>query len=277
MSSPHPNQHPHQGWISNNYQQPPPPQSLHDRYSQGYAPRQSYHPPFPSQPAQYVQPYYGNTSTTPVIAELPAPLPPAPPTTTSEEQLKRDQLLSQEIQRLDVAETRRRAVSDITIRRRPVSMAPPIQQNAFPQLHQVSSMSLLPQSTTMRPVSMTVPEPHNGSPQLHQVSSLSPLLQPTSTNASTSPIPWGPASFGARNTLPTPSSLPEVAVQPRSFSYDPANDFPIPVIQDQQPPVNLSKVWTNPISLPAYLEEHRTIPTNMAPTTRHGHVLRLQR
>jgi hypothetical protein len=139
-------------------------------------------------------------------------------------------------------------------------MAPPIQQNAFPQLHQVSSMSLLPQSTTMRPVSMTVPELHNGSPQLHQVSSLSPLLQPTSTNASTSPIPWGPASFGARNTLPTPSSLPEVAVQPRSFSYDPANDFPIPVIQDQQPPVNLSKVWTNPISLPAYLEEHRQVP-----------------
>jgi hypothetical protein len=259
MSSPNPNHHPHEGWISHNYQQPPPPQPLDNRYSEGYASRQSYYAPHPSQGTPYIQPYYGNTSTVPIIAELPASLPPAPPTTTSEEQLKRDQLLAHEIQRLDVAETRRRAVSDVTIRRRPVSMAPPVSQNSLPQLHQVSSLSLLPQPTNTRPISMAVPARQNASPQLHHASSHS-LLPQSTPNMSTSPIPWGPASFGARNTMPALSSLPEVVVQPRSFSYDPANDLPIPVIQDRQSSDDLHRVSTNPISLPAYLEEHRQVP-----------------
>jgi hypothetical protein len=60
--------------------------------------------------------------------------------------------------------------------------------------------------------------------------------------------------------MPALSSLPEVVVQPRSFSYDPANDLPIPVIQDRQSSDDLHRVSTNPISLPAYLEEHRQVP-----------------
>jgi hypothetical protein len=100
--------------------------------------------------------------------------------------------------------------------------------------------------------------PKNDSPLLRQVSSVP--LHPQSTNAPESSIPWGPASFGTRNTMPNTSSLPEVVVQPRSFSYDPANDLPIPVQLDQQPIESSPKLFPDPSSLPTNLEQNRQVP-----------------
>ncbi|KAF1914399.1 hypothetical protein BDU57DRAFT_588720 [Ampelomyces quisqualis] len=186
-----------QGWISQNYQQP------NNQYSQTYAPNQSYSTQYPSQQAPYIQPYNGTTAPTSFVAELPAPLPPAPPTTTSEEQLKEDELIAHKIQQLEIAEVRQRSNSAVSQHQQPVSMIRPSLQTQPALLHQVSSLSLRPQSTN------------------------------TSTM---SDAYWSPESFDAARNGPGPSLLPEVVVQPQAMLYDATSDLPIPV-HAEQPPV----------------------------------------
>jgi hypothetical protein len=142
MASPNPNQYPYQGWTSQNYQQPLA-QRPGNRYSQSYPVHQPYHAQYEPQHAPYVQPYYGDTSRTPIIAELPASLPPAPPTTTSDQQLKDDALFAHKMQNLEVAEVRQRSSSAVSFHRRPISMAPPGPQTESPLLHQVSLRACL--------------------------------------------------------------------------------------------------------------------------------------
>ncbi|KAF2820254.1 hypothetical protein CC86DRAFT_118849 [Ophiobolus disseminans] len=233
MASPNPNQPPHQGWTSQQYYQQPLLQQPDRRYSQGYPPNQSYYAQ--PQPAQYVQPYYGSTTPAPFIAELPAPLPPGPPTITSDQQLKDDELLAHRLQNLEVAEVRKRSSSAVSEQQRPIRMAPPGAHTHSPLLHQVSSLSLRPHSVSM----------------------------PTNN------VPWSPGSFGPMPNAPSPSSLPEVVVAPRAV--DPSNDLPIPVLLDQNT-VNLPPlVSSNLNSLNAYLEEHRQVP--YPPTWRLGTVV----
>lgn len=226
MSSPNPNQQPLQGWASHQQQQQPPIQKTDNRSSYGYYAPITQHPiQYPQQPVPYLKPHYGTASPAPVIAELPAPLPPAPSTTTPDQQMKDDQLLAHKIQRLDIAEIRKRSSSAVS--RRPVSMASPGLDNQPPLLHQVSSLS----------------------------------LRPHSTNVSTSDSPWSPGSFGAPpRTVPSPSPLPEVVVEQRSMAYDPANDLPIPVDIERRASHAAPAVLPNSNSLPSYLEEHRQVP-----------------
>ncbi|KAH7086404.1 hypothetical protein FB567DRAFT_629479 [Paraphoma chrysanthemicola] len=234
MSSPNPNQIPpaHPGWSNQNYKQPYAPIPSTHRFSQVYPQNQPYFAPYPAQPVPYVQPHYGNTTPAPIIAELPAPLPPAPPTTTPNDQLKEDELLAHRLQNLEVEEVRRRSSSNVSQTQRPGSMVAPSPQTHAPLLHQVSSLSLQPLSTNES-------------------------LRPRSMTESSNCMPWSPGSFGMGT-----NSLPEVVPQSRSVSYvgDPAENFPIPVESEQQhtspPPIVIS----DPIALSAYLEEYRQVP-----------------
>lgn len=178
------------------------------------------------QPAPYVQPHYATTSPTQFIAELPAPLPPAPPTTTPGEQLKEDALLAHKLQQIEVAEVRQRSSSAVSQSQRPVSMLPPYTQNQSPLLHQVSSLSLTPQTT----------------------------------NASSGDVYWGPESFNATHGRSDTSLLPEVVPQHRSISYDSANDFPIPVQLEEHPVGPPATVSLDTHTLIAQLEENRQVP-----------------
>ncbi|KAF2006509.1 hypothetical protein P154DRAFT_517586 [Amniculicola lignicola CBS 123094] len=59
-------------------------------------------------PSGYVQAHYAPT--VPMIAELPAPLPIAPPTTTSAKQLDEDEKLAQQLHQMELAEARRASI-----------------------------------------------------------------------------------------------------------------------------------------------------------------------
>jgi hypothetical protein len=230
MSSPDPNQRPYQGWVSQNHQQPPAQQS-HNRSSQAYAISQPYYAQYETQPTPYIQAHYGSTSPAPVIAELPAPLPPAPRTTTSEQQLKEDELLAHKIQQLEVVEIRKRSSSAVSQHQRPISMAPPSPQSHSPLLHQVSSLS----------------------------------MRPHSESVSSTSTPWSPGSIGQLPNVLNPSlssSLPEVVIGPRSVSYvgDPSDNLPIPVHLDQQPVIPSPIVLSNSSTISTYLEENRQVP-----------------
>jgi hypothetical protein len=227
MSSPFPNQQPPQGWASQRHQQPSI-QKPDDRNSYGYyAPIiQPYHTQYAPQQPPYIQPYYGDAQPAPFIAELPAPSPPAPPTTTPNEQLKEDQLLASKLQQLDVAEVRSRSNSAVSQRQRPMSTA--------------------------------VPRLDNHSPLVHQASSLS--LRPYSTNTSVNDAPWSPGSYGTQRNVPSPSLLPEVVPEVRRSSYDPAHDLPIPVEVDRRSSSFSQPALPDSTSLPRYLETHRQVP-----------------
>ncbi|KAF1355994.1 hypothetical protein EJ07DRAFT_181579 [Lizonia empirigonia] len=107
------------------------------RSSQYYQQFNPQHTSFASTNASYVQPFYGTLGPPPIIAELPAPLPSAPPTSTPERQLTEDEQLARklsapgqqltddeelarQLQHLEVQEARSRSNSNVSIRRRPV-------------------------------------------------------------------------------------------------------------------------------------------------------------
>ncbi|CAO2657803.1 Nn.00g070630.m01.CDS01 [Neocucurbitaria sp. VM-36] len=218
MSSPNPNQQ-WPSWPNQQYQQPAA-QYPDRRYSQGYPQTYSYYGQNTPTAAAYMQPHYGNTSPAPVIAELPAPLPPAPPTTTSEEQLKQDELLAHKLQQMEVEEVRKRSSSAVSQHQRPSNMAPPSPQGHSPLIHQPSSQSLPTQFESV-----------------------------SSTN-----VPYSPGYVGS----PPHSLLPEVVTGPRTVSYFPQStheNLPIPVIQDNT--VYSPSAPPDPASLSAYLEQHR--------------------
>lgn len=181
--------------------------------------------------AAYIHPQYGASSPVPLIAELPAPMPPAPPTTTPSEQLKEDELLAHKLQQLEVADARRRSSSAVSSTNRPVSMATLSPQPRAPLLHQRSAQSLRPHSQSLS--SLSVSEP------------------------------WSPGSFGSPTGPMIPSTLPEVVVPPRPVSalYHPSSDenLPIPVVQEHG---SLHPVAAplNPSSPAEYLEQHRQAP-----------------
>ncbi|KAH9863966.1 hypothetical protein J1614_009899 [Plenodomus biglobosus] len=227
MSSPNPDQA-RSSWQAQPYQQfqpqlpnpyyPQPPSNI--PYYGHYAPG----------PVKYSQPYIGEPSPVSFIAELPAPLPPAPPTATPNDQLREDELLAHKLQRLEVADARRKSSSAVSHQhRRPVSMAELSPQHSAPLIHQRSAHTLRPHAQSLSyNASAWIPEP---------------------------PVP-GPDRR-------SPSSLPEIVVDTphHNVTRHPSQreNFPIPVLQDQML-VQPSVFSIEPANLSSYLEQHRQVP-----------------
>ncbi|KAL5429369.1 hypothetical protein PMIN04_000173 [Paraphaeosphaeria minitans] len=193
------------------------------------------------------------------IAELPAPLPPAPPTTTPSQQLNEDEILAHKLQNLEVEEARRRSSSVMS--------------------HQPSIYSLRDAASSASRTS-------------HRLLGAPPPALPTRPHSeSISPTPfYGPDSFGpppasfgstadgrtlmaqhgiGNRSPPTPLTpdLPEV-VLPRvvlpTYQYAPAGLELVSTMSSTAsfpaPASSLASSMTDPISLASYLELHREVP-----------------
>ncbi|PVH93770.1 hypothetical protein DM02DRAFT_619070 [Periconia macrospinosa] len=225
---------------------------------QGQYPLQAH--PFP----QYMQPYYGTEPAASFIAELPAPLPAAPPTTTSEQQLNQDQLLAHKLQQLEVEEARRRSVS-LTDRGPPQhSLHAPSQPNLRHSYHEQSHQHRL----HSRSVSALTP---SGSVPALRTRALS-------QNASVPLTPYGPNSFSRPIGLET-SDLPEVVVAPlvdeNSPQWEPElSQLPEVVVGPHvvnsngeevlspttHPTFHLPSTPDDTAAMAKYLEQHRQVP-----------------
>jgi hypothetical protein len=261
-----------QGWQTNRRQQSPPQQPVYpyNRYSQASSPNLPYQEEYAPAPGPYIQPHYSGDTSVPLIAELPAPLPPAPPTTTPEEQLKRDELLAHRMQNLEVEGVRTRSQSVVSQHERPASMMPPGSQRLSPLLHQQRSAQTLrlhsksvSSFADQRPVSMAPVTTQQlvPLPLAHQRSAQS--LRPHSRSVGATTEPWSRGSFDQPQDPSKFSTLPEVVVEQHPVCYkdpnSPLENLPIPVLLDQQP-IRRPSVALEPSSLPGYLEQYRQAP-----------------
>ncbi|KAF2677595.1 hypothetical protein K458DRAFT_159499 [Lentithecium fluviatile CBS 122367] len=220
MSSPDPTRQYPFGGFAGPYQLPPA-QYPDNPHPQGYPYNYQALGQRPPSVVNYIQPHYGTTAPVPPIAELPAPLPPAPPTSTSQQQLTEDELLAHKLQQMEVEEVRRRSSSNLSHRpSQSVLGSPPSPQ--------------IPQGHLQQPGSTT-------RPHIRSVSSLAP---------------WGPNSFGPPPSQPTPSLLPEVVAGPRPVSTA-VPRASVPVLH---PTTHLPPPPVDPASLAAYLDQHRQVP-----------------
>lgn len=236
--------------------------------------------PYVQQTPQYVQPFYGIPGPGPMIAELPAPLPSVPPTSTSEQQLSKDEQLARKLsepddqsmadeefarrlQQLEVEEARRHSIGNASQPQRPVSMALPTPQWTHSLPQQRSSRSLRPHSQS---IPMNVPLASQRSMQ-----SLRPHSQ------SISAIPWSPGSFAPQPEMqPRYSMLPEVvsgqAYRPSTRSTPSIPSSDLPEVVTSKVPIAVESP-SDPVSLGAYLEEHRRVP--YPPQWRLGPVVKM--
>ncbi|KAI2474762.1 hypothetical protein Ptr902_13826 [Pyrenophora tritici-repentis] len=196
-----------QFWQTQPYQQSPSPpaQSPHG-YPQSHGPEYTQ---YMLAAGSYVQPHYSNTSGIHMIAELPAPLPPSPSTTTPEEQLKQDELLARKMHQMELEEARRKSESAVGAATEPWSpesfasqpKPPPIPQPT-PQID-LSRYSTLPEVVVeSHPVSYYEPKPQSESFPI-------PVL----------PAPQQPAR--RPSVALDPSSLPAYLEQYRQAPYPP--------------------------------------------------------
>ncbi|KAH6642914.1 hypothetical protein C7974DRAFT_112701 [Boeremia exigua] len=273
-------QRPWSGWTDPAYHQPPA-QLLDNRSSAFY---QKPIPPYAQPTVQSIHPFYGTAEPAPIIAELPAPLPAVPPTTTSEKQLTEDgqlarklsapnqqvtedEALAERLHLLEVQEAGKKYNNSISQPLRPASMVLPSPQWT-PSLAQQRSLN------SMRPHSQSIPQGSVYSPGLvHQQSTRS--LRPHSQ--SLSGIPWNPGSFGSPPQAPSRySMLPEVV--PDQAPKFPPSHLP-PVVVSDLPEVVISnapdalEIPSNPASLASHLEEHRHVP--YPPQWRLGPVVKM--
>jgi hypothetical protein len=203
----------------------------------------------------YIQPQYGAPliaePPTTFIAELPAALPPAPPTTTPSQQLNEDELLAHKLQNLEVQEARRRSSSLVS--------------------HQPSVYSL-------RDAASMTPRMSQG-----QLEAPPPALPARPHSESLSSIPfYGPDSFGpppasfdsttdgrmlmaqsgVGDQPPTTaqvSTLPEVVLPARQ--YAPAGLELAPTMSNTTSfPARSRSSTMDPVSLASYLEVYREVP-----------------
>ncbi|CAE7220329.1 hypothetical protein PTNB85_10247 [Pyrenophora teres f. teres] len=281
MASPNPNPQ-WQFWQTQPYpQSPSPPAQSPHGYPHSYGPEYTQ---YMLAAGSYVQPHYSNTSGIHMIAELPAPLPPSPSTTTPDEQLKQDELLARKMHQMELEEARRKSESAVGQHQRPVSMMPQVSQQLSPPLlhHHQSAQTLRPHSRSFstfpdqQPVNMVPANTQQLAPLslAHHRSAQS--LRPHSQSVGASTGPWNPESFASQSKpLPRPqprpqidpsrySTLPEVVVESHPVSYyEPKSQpesYPTPVLPSPQQPVRRPSVALNPSSLPAYLEQYRQAP-----------------
>jgi hypothetical protein len=203
----------------------------------------------------YIQPQHGAPliaePPATFVAELPAALPPAPPTTTPSQQLNEDELLAHKLQNLEVQEARRRSSSLLS--------------------HQPSNYSL-------RDVASLTPRMSQG-----QMEAPPPPLpaRPHSDSLSSTPF-YGPDSFGPppasfetttdgrvlmtqsgvgdqRSPTAQVSTLPEVILPARQ--YAPAGlELASTMSNTISFPSRSGSSTMDPISLASYLEVHREVP-----------------
>lgn len=205
MSSPNPNQqYPFGGFAGQPYQQPTT-QYPDPRYPQSYPVQYPYPNQHPSAPVDYIQPHYGTSAPAPFIAELPAPLPPAPPTSTSQQQLTEDELLARKLQQMEVDEARRRSSSNLSHRPSQYCLGAP----SSPEVAQghLRSHSHSVSSTVPYGPDSFGPPPNQPTPSLlpEVVSGPRPISTfgvPTMISPTASPIPHPTAH------LPPPPSSP---------------------------------------------------------------------
>ena len=219
-----------------------------------------------------MQPFYGTLGAASIVAELPAPLPTAPPTSTSEKQLTEDERLARklsapnqqvtedeelakQLQQLEVQEARSKSSSNVSQPQRSIN-------TALPSPQWTPSLSQQRSSHSLRPHLQSIPMDLQQSPNpLRQQSSqsLRPHLQSLSSE-----MPGNPGAFG----LPLPaqsrySSLPEVIPnQPVNFSPDrlPSSAMSnLPEVVAGNIP-QIMEPLSDPVSLTSYLEEHRQVP-----------------
>ena len=167
------------------------------------------------------------------LAELPAPLPPAPPTTTSEQQLQEDELLARKLHQLDIDDARERSSSNVSQYERPSSMMVTSSRGRLSLPHHHSSQSLRPRSLSL-----------------------------TSANMPYSPGSFGPPPAVSPEMIAGPAPVPEYPQSPSHNLPIPipqAENLPIPVLADQYPTLSPS-VLPNSAPLSAYLEQHRQVP-----------------
>lgn len=251
----------------------PPAQNPENRSSHYYH-QQSNPPyaPYVQTAAQYIQPFYGAVEHAPVVAELPAPLPFAPPTSTSgkqltederlarklsapDQQVTEDEVLATRLQHLEVQEARSRSNSNVSQQQRPVSMVLPSSHWTPSLAQQRSSRSLRPHSQ-----SVSVTTQHN----LVLVSQQSTQSLRPHSHSCTSEAPWSPASFGPPPQVQSRYSLLPEAI-PNQHLQVSQELLPLAVMSDlpEVVTVNVPKVvepLSSPAAMAAYLEEHRQVP-----------------
>lgn len=249
-----------------------PDRPLEEQSSQYYVQTNPPGIPYEQTAPQYIHSFYGALGPPPVIAELPAPLPVAPPTATPEKQLTEDERLARKLsapdrqvmedeelakhlQQLEVQEARSRSNSNISQQQRPVSMALPSPQWTPSLAQQRSSRSL-------RPHSQSIPMDTHRGPGLVQQQSVQ-SLRPHSQSLS-SDIPWSPGSFGSPPQVQQRYSLlPEVVSEQlpklplRRQPSTAMSNLP-EVVVGHSPPI--VEAPSDPVALAAYLEEHRQVP-----------------
>ncbi|USP79050.1 uncharacterized protein yc1106_06324 [Curvularia clavata] len=255
MSSPNLD-HQHQGWQPGQHQ-PPPSSSTQPVYHYPQGPYADY-TQYTLAPGSYIQPYYNGTPPAQVIAELPAPLPVAPPTTTTEEQLKQDELLARSISQLDIVGSGK-----------PIDTSPGSLRQLSPSLHQERSAQALRLHSksvssfhNQRPASLA-PRNSVSIPITHQQSMHA--LRPHAKSVGTHTAAWSPKSPTQVQQIDYSrySTLPEVVVEtppvPYSAPVFAEQSIPIPVVSEQ-PLVRRPSVSLDPLSLPPYLEKYRQTP-----------------
>ncbi|KAJ4292574.1 hypothetical protein N0V90_009237 [Kalmusia sp. IMI 367209] len=209
---------------------------------------------YSGQRASYIQPHYGTTSPSPFVAELPAALPQAPPTTTSAQQLNEDELLAHKLQNMEVEEARRRSNSNLSLRPSNYSL------RDTPTLTPRASQNQLDTPGPRLP-----PRPHSesfSSMPFYGPDSFGP--PPTSFETNDGRMLMAHPGLSENDNVPPPTphaqSLPEVVVGPRPVSTA-GFDYPLAVSISQPAPLPPpSQPHMSPTALATYLEVHREVP-----------------
>lgn len=192
----------------------------------GYAPHNS--SGLPSIVTNDGQLHYGNPH---LVAELPAPLPPAPPTSTPAAQLNEDELLAHKLQQMEVAEAQARPRSNSNISDRnslyDLPPSPSTSSTLVSGHHQLQPRN----SPSVGNLSIYGSGYHVHAPHHH----LSPL---------------SPANL-APEVVP-PNGLPPLPPRPTS-SLQLSNSL-------VQPTAHLPPAPQDPVELAKYLEIHRQVP-----------------
>ncbi|KAF2864659.1 hypothetical protein BDV95DRAFT_508970 [Massariosphaeria phaeospora] len=214
MSSPNPNQqYQYSAYLGQSYHATPP--YPDDRYPKPHNQSNPHLAYYSGYSTDYAQPQYGTAAPIPIIAELPAPLPPAPATSTPNDQLNHDQLLAHKLQQTELEEVRSR--SNSLSLHRPHSTFE-LSAPASPQPRQgsmsVSSSSVVPFG----------PDSFGQPPDVNPNSPLAPQLPFTrQTTARLPPAPRDPPSLSAyleyHRQVPYPPQWVLPPVQATFYGY----------------------------------------------------------
>lgn len=217
----------------------------------GYTQQPPVYPPYPAthdhkhdQRVPYITHQYGQIpppsfaaelpAPVPVIAELPAAFPAAPPTSTSPQQLTQDELLAHRLQNMEVTEARRRSSSNVS------------HQTSYYSLRGAASLSPQTSHTQFEAAPPLPPRPHPGS-----FSSI-PAYGPDSYGPPPTSFQMSDGrAFGAgyhshrAPSVPQTDSLPEVVVGPLPVTSSGVGES-LPEVVVRRKPVSSSQADSLP-------------------------------